>query len=140
MYLVIDLDEEIVRFSTAGHHAPLLQRKHRAQPRQLFEPGEFSGPALLMLEDSHYRLGECELHHGDRLFLFTDGLTELPLKTQPTDEVGVEYICRFLESQPDHELQSLPKAMMHASLACAGKKKFTDDVCVVGIELNGSNS
>ncbi len=67
-------------FTNAGHHAPILM--HADGTHQRLTTG---GGVLGSFPQWQYKRGEVALRSGDRLVLFTDGLTEA------TDAEGVEF-------------------------------------------------
>ena len=70
-YGLVDLERRILQFTNAGHNAPVLTRQDGAQVR-LEEGGLIVGA----FQDSEYRQGQVDLRPGDRLVMFTDGITE----------------------------------------------------------------
>ena len=69
---ILDLKTGSLQFANAGHNPPLLKRAN----------GDFeylktrAGFVLAGMEGVRYRVGELTLCHGDRLFLYTDGVPE----------------------------------------------------------------
>ena len=69
---ILDLTTGKLQFANAGHNPPILKRAN----------GEFeflrtrAGFVLAGMEGVRYRIGELTLSAGDRLFLYTDGVTE----------------------------------------------------------------
>ena len=69
---ILDLTTGNMQFANAGHNPPLLKRAD----------GSFeylrtrAGFVLAGMEGVRYRVGEITLNEGDRLFLYTDGVTE----------------------------------------------------------------
>ena len=69
---ILDIKTGILQFANAGHNPPLLKRAN----------GDFeylktrAGFVLAGMEGIRYRAGELTLCRGDRLFLYTDGVTE----------------------------------------------------------------
>ena len=69
---IMDLQTGILQFANAGHNPPLVRH----------DDGEFaylkmkSGFVLAGMEGMHYQRNEYQLHPGDRIFLYTDGVTE----------------------------------------------------------------
>ena len=69
---ILDLTTGNLQFANAGHNPPLIKRAN----------GEFeylktrAGFVLAGMEGVRYRAGEITLSHGDRVFLYTDGVTE----------------------------------------------------------------
>jgi sigma-B regulation protein RsbU (phosphoserine phosphatase) len=70
-YALVDVEGRTLQFTNAGHNAPVLTRQDGAQVR-LEEGGLIVGA----FQESAYGQGEIELRPGDRLVMFTDGVTE----------------------------------------------------------------
>ena len=69
---IVDINTGKMQFANAGHNPPLLKRAD----------GSFeylrtrAGFVLAGMEGMRYRVGELTLYPGDRLFLYTDGVSE----------------------------------------------------------------
>lgn len=69
---ILDLRTGVVKFANAGHNLPLVRRAN----------GDFeymksrAGLMLAGMEDLPYMEQEMQLEPGDRIFLYTDGVTE----------------------------------------------------------------
>jgi len=70
-YALVDAERRTLQFSNAGHNAPVLTRQDGTQVR-LEEGGLIVGA----FQDSVYTQGQIDLRPGDRLVMFTDGITE----------------------------------------------------------------
>ena len=70
-YALVDAERRTLQFTNAGHNAPVLTRRDGNQVR-LEEGGLIVGA----FQDSTYGQGQIELQPGDRLVMFTDGITE----------------------------------------------------------------
>ena len=69
---ILDLTTGRMQFANAGHNPPLLKRADGS-----FEYLKTrAGFVLAGMEGVRYRVGELTLSPGDRLFLYTDGVTE----------------------------------------------------------------
>ena len=69
---ILDLDTGKMQFANAGHNPPLLKRANGG-----FEYLKVrAGFVLAGMEGMRYRVNEITLSPGDRLFLYTDGVTE----------------------------------------------------------------
>jgi len=79
-YCVLDLKERRISYSNAGHYWPILARSD-GQCRRLATEDVVLGA----LRQWNYHQQEEELRSGDRLVLFTDGITEC------ADDQGVEF-------------------------------------------------
>jgi sigma-B regulation protein RsbU (phosphoserine phosphatase) len=70
-YCTFDNDIGALTFSNAGHYPPILIRADGSVERLV--PG---GPVLGVFPDATYEQGRVAVGAGDRLVLFTDGITE----------------------------------------------------------------
>ena len=70
-YALVDVKRRTLQFTNAGHNAPILTRQDGTQVR-LEEGGLIVGA----FEESAYLQGRIDLRPGDRLVMFTDGITE----------------------------------------------------------------
>ena len=67
-----DLRTNILTYTNAGHMPGLLWD---SQDRNIYELAE-GGPIVGQFSGIKFKQGERRVNHGDRLFLYTDGLTE----------------------------------------------------------------
>jgi phosphoserine phosphatase RsbU/P len=90
-YCVIDTASHKLFYTNAGHDAPMLVRRDGEIVR-LTE----GGPVLGLIPDYVYEVNEVELKPGDRLALFTDGLTEA--RDVDDEEFGEDRLMAILRS------------------------------------------
>lgn len=69
---ILDMDTGALSFTNAGHNYPLLKR--HGKPCEVLKVKH--GLFLAGMEDTVYGQDELRLETGDRLFLYTDGVTE----------------------------------------------------------------
>jgi stage II sporulation SpoE-like protein len=94
-FFLARLDERTLRldFSNAGHNHPIVFRK--AGGREMLERG---GVVVGILEDARFEQGTVSLEPGDRLVLYTDGVTEA---ASPRGELyGEERLYGLVASLP----------------------------------------
>jgi sigma-B regulation protein RsbU (phosphoserine phosphatase) len=70
-YSVLDVRNRTITFTNAGHNPPLLMRRGGDCIRL-----EEGGRVIGAFTDSRYTQREIQLYSGDKLLMFTDGLTE----------------------------------------------------------------
>ncbi len=89
----LDLASGVLRWCNCGHPPPLLIRGHRVLDRALERPPQppLGTPALLAR--AKWEVHEEALQPGDRVLMYTDGVTEL--RTGGDTEFGLE---RFTDS------------------------------------------
>jgi sigma-B regulation protein RsbU (phosphoserine phosphatase) len=86
-YARIDPGAGRLTYANAGHNPPLLVRADGRVDR--LEPG---GTVLGVFADSAYEQGDCPIAAGDRLVLYTDGMTEG--RNRAGEEFGEERIAQ----------------------------------------------
>lgn len=126
---VLDLDTLELTYVNAGHNPPVLRRNN----------GEFSflkinpGFVLAGLEGMMYKEDKISLAKGDRLFLYTDGVTEA---NNPSGELfGDDRLLESLNKNATLPLDQLlggVKASMDAF--SAGAEQF-DDITMMVLEV-----
>jgi len=70
-YGVLDLNESTITYINAGHNYPIILNK-KGKVKRL----KTSGPALGLMKHASYRKEKLKMYSHDKIFVFTDGLTE----------------------------------------------------------------
>jgi sigma-B regulation protein RsbU (phosphoserine phosphatase) len=139
-YMVVDTANGSIRYCAAGHHSPIVIRAGSHEARELRSPTKFGGPALMFFEDPAFKMSEDVLAPGDRILLFTDGLTEMPSAPGGEDDLELEGLLRLVNGLSSEDLPGLVNDVMRAVLANSGLETFQDDVCLIGIEYRKRDS
>ena len=122
-YAVLDLQTRVLHFVNAGHCPPILRRRDGG-----IESLGPTRPVLGFMLDAGFHAERRELAEGDRLLLYTDGVSEA------CDGEGEEFGAERLESLagasapealPEHYHQIMHSVRTHA----AGK--FADDATLM---------
>lgn len=126
VYGVLHLPTGKLELCNAGHLDPFLIR-----PGQGLRPVEGNGnnPALGLLRDLDFVCAEIQLHPGDRLVLFTDGVTEALDRDEQL--YSVERLQRLLETGP----ADIGAALLHDVRTHTGDQDPTDDLTVLVVEI-----
>ncbi|MFE7584813.1 PP2C family protein-serine/threonine phosphatase [Streptomyces gardneri] len=116
-------DRDVARLLSCGHPAPLLQRGAEVTPVEFADP---SLPVNLAgLAENYHRIEEVPFGPGDRMLLFTDGVSET------RDRAGtfypLELRLRGWAREPDAELPGI----LHRDLAAYGVDGLDDDVAAL---------
>lgn len=127
-YGVIDTANRTLTFTNAGHNPALLVRSN-GDCVQL----EVGGSVLGAFPDISYAQGQVELRQGDRLLLFTDGLTEA--LDQHREQFGEEQLIDLLTNHRAKSAEEL-KEILFDTVAGFCNNAFRDDAAllVVGID------
>ncbi len=122
-YCVIDVDLGTLTYSNAGHFPPIVVRADGCVERLT------SGGAVLgVLPEAVYEQGAVNLGTGDRLVLFTDGITEA--RTLSDDEFGDD---RLVELAAQHRACSAPAllARLGETVSAFTGGHFQDDATLM---------
>lgn len=129
-YGVLDLRTLEVRYASAGH-PPGIVVPQRGEARILDATGF---PVGIVAEPS-YLDRAVTLRPGDRLVLYTDGVTEAPDRTG--EEFGSERLLGLLQATREQPLRgSLATALAAVEDWCGGDR-FPDDVSMLAVEVGG---
>src|SRR5467141_2344631 len=92
-YGLLDVNRKTLQYTSAGHNPPILTREDGVQVRL-----EQGGLIVGAFEECVYDQGEIDLRPGDRLVMFTDGLSEAV--NGNGEEFGEERLTRGLGLEP----------------------------------------
>ena len=124
LYGILDGERRTFRYSNAGHLPPILVS--RADAKAL----DAGGAVLGVFPAWSYEDSTVELHAGDRLLLFTDGITEAAdANGREFEETGIAEFARANRSLSAKELNS--RLLAQVSAFCGAQ--FHDDATVLVI-------
>jgi hypothetical protein len=126
-YCVIDTATKILRYSNAGHCFPLLHRS-RGDVEVLGDGGIVLG----IFPNAKYSDVAVQIDPGNKLLLFTDGITEAP--NTSGEEYGEDRLRQELDDDVSGETATLHRKLMQdVSEFCQGN--FADDATLVLISF-----
>lgn len=127
-YGVLDLRTRVLHFVNAGHCPPILRRRNG-----LFESLSPTRPVLgFMLEDG-FRSERLVLSGGDRLLLYTDGVSEATNESE--EEFGPERLTDLVAGPEDETMEQRYAQIMDRVRAHAAGK-FADDATLLLLAVN----
>ena len=132
-YLLLDLASGGIQFASAGHPRPMLLRPGTGA-EWLCAGEELCGPPLAEQQNPAYKAVECRAMPGDAVVLYTDGLCNI--KTALDDAYGAKRLLDSAQSLAGDPLADIFEGLEGDALAFARNRTFTDDVCMVGLELH----
>ncbi len=117
--------------ANAGHEHPVLRRKDG-----LFELIEYRhSPAVATMEGIPFREHEFEIHKGDTLIQYSDGVTEA---TNADNELfGNERLLKALNKDPDADPKILLKNIRSEIDDFVGTAPQFDDITMLGFKYLG---
>jgi sigma-B regulation protein RsbU (phosphoserine phosphatase) len=116
--------EGLLRYVNAGHNPPFVLRGNGDVTRV-----EANGVALGILPDAAFETATLALEPGDRVFLYTDGITEaFDAREQ---EYGEERLLAFLARNRGLADPALIEALKEDVLAFCGPVRPRDDMTLM---------
>ena len=119
--------------ANAGHEHPVIKRKD----------GDFElvvyrhSPAVATMEGIKFKEHEFELHPGDTLFVYTDGVAEA---TNASNELfGTERMLEALNKDKDAPAEQLLKNVKEAIDDFVGEAPQFDDITMLGFKYFGKS-
>ena len=132
-HLVVDLEKKEMTYANAGHPKPFWIHGQNGTVEQLKSADGKSRPALGLFAGSDYLNTTVGIGPGDKVMLYTDGLYGVE---SPTDEQFSQAL--LLEVVRKHQkltCADMFDAVMDAVQVFSGSREFSDDVCLVGMEV-----
>lgn len=129
-YATVDTANMRLRWCNAGHNAPILARADGTTVRL-----EEGGPAFSrLLKSDRYEERELALRPGDRMVLFTDGVSEaMDVNGELFGETRIEELVSDCPGLGASELQ---KTIVDAASAFSGGE-LEDDLTLVVVRITG---
>jgi sigma-B regulation protein RsbU (phosphoserine phosphatase) len=136
-YMTLDRRGGIGRYTSAGHPPPLLRRRTAKRIDRLDQ----SGLLLGVKADQIYREAVFRFDKGDRLLLYSDGLTE------PENQAGVSFgdglLLDLLAGSDDLTAEQFASALLQGVLRwqeTGPEARQTDDVTLVVVDLGNAGN
>lgn len=121
-FAVLNVQEHTLSWAQAGHFSPLILH---ADGNSTYL-AERCGPPLALSGSRHYESSSTNLHPGDRVMMFTDGLVE---RRRENIDVGLMRLAQIAKVHSALQPQELVNA-----LAATVTDRF-DDLAVMCVEL-----
>ncbi len=133
-YCTVDTDLGVLTYANAGHYPAILVRVDGSVERL-----STGGPVLGVFADASYDQRQISIARGDRLILFTDGITEVrPAGIDPQDPRHVEFgEDALIALANDHRSCSAPalQARLSAAVSAFAGGTFQDDATLIVLAM-----
>jgi sigma-B regulation protein RsbU (phosphoserine phosphatase) len=126
-YAQLDGATRRLRYANAGHNAPFVM--HRDGTHERLQEG---GCVLGVFDDQGYELGAAQLTDGDRVVLFTDGVTEA--RNSADEEFGEVRLLRVLEDHRALAPGELQEEILRTVAGFSGGH-WTDDATLLVLSV-----
>lgn len=127
LYGILDLDQRVFCYTSAGHSGPIVIRSGGAQ----IQPP--SPPAIGFFPDARFTETRLDLKAGDRFYLYTDGVFETC--NAKGEQVGENRIASLLAGLRTAPLDSGLSHVVKEVHDWAGGGALTDDLSLVAVEV-----
>ena len=127
-YAQLDGPTRLFRYASAGHNPPFLL--HRDGTHQRLREG---GGVLGVFPNQKFDLGSAQLAPGDRVILFTDGVTEA--NNPAGEEFGEPRLLGLLEQNRASSAGELQKRILNAAATFSGGH-WHDDVTLLVLAVS----
>ena len=127
---ILDTKTGVMKFANAGHNPPLFKKNG-----EKFEYMKTrSGMLLAGMEGIKYRKNQLQLNPGDKLYLYTDGVTEAT--NNNTELYSEQRLLDFVNSLENPEPESLCKLIKEDVDKFVGTAPQFDDITMLAINFD----
>ncbi len=129
-YCRIDMATKKIRYTSAGHIPQILYRRRDNSFRELYSKGMVMGWAnnIKLTEET------IDLEAGDRLILFTDGVTEC--MNSHREMFSDEKLRDFIERNVHLPVELFSKNLIMNLINFSKDEKFHDDLTLIALDIN----
>jgi phosphoserine phosphatase RsbU/P len=128
-YAQLDGPARVLRYTNAGHNAPILLRRDGSHERL-----QAGGGVLGVFPNQAFAVGAAQLAPGDRVLFFTDGVTEV--SDEGGGEFGEERLLRLLQEQREASASALQEKIL-AAAGAFGLGHWQDDATLLVLSVGG---
>jgi sigma-B regulation protein RsbU (phosphoserine phosphatase) len=128
IYGLLNIRSYQLRFTVAGHPAPILFRDG-SPPERL----DAAGMAIGMFDEAEFEESVIQLESGDRLYLHSDGLTE-EMNAQD-EEFGDDRLLAAIADSQGISLQGSVESRVQQVVAWRGGEHLRDDVSLLAVSV-----
>ena len=131
---ILNLTTGHMRCANAGHEYPVIMHvpdltEGASGDYELVK--DKHGLALAAMEDMPYKEYELTLQHGDRLFVYTDGVPEAI--NENTEQYGTERLVKKLNELKEHSMQDTLTEVRQDIQSFVGDAEQFDDITMLGL-------
>lgn len=123
----LDVGAKRLAYTNAGHNAPVVLHRDGSHGRL-----QIGGGVLGVFEDQEYEQGDVELEAGDRLVLFTDGVTEA--RDPDGEEFGEQRLLHLLVENRARSADELQHIILDA-VSEFSHANFEDDATLIVVAI-----
>jgi len=130
---VLNLKTGMLEFCNAGHNPPVFICKENSEVNFLkIKPNM----PIYAFENFKYQKESLQLKKGDRLFVYTDGVTEA--KNEINEFMGNEFTLKLIQKFKNQPFNLLIDDFIKDLRAFTGKAEQNDDITILCVEYKGA--
>jgi phosphoserine phosphatase RsbU/P len=129
-YGVLETGTGLLSYCNGGHNLPFL-----IQNTTVSQVENTSGLLLGKIEPVDFSTKQIQLNPGDRIVLYTDGVTEAMNETQ--EMYDEERLIKYLDSHTARDIDKFVRGIIVDVLKFMGKGSQTDDITLLSLEYRG---
>ncbi|ABZ78527.1 response regulator receiver modulated serine phosphatase [Shewanella halifaxensis HAW-EB4] len=132
IYSVLNIRSGTLSYASAGH-PPMIWLQKQQQRCQFIEQDSFVAG---MFDFAHYQTEQVQLNQGDRIFFYSDGITEAEsLDKQQYSELRLKQLVQELAPNPAKEQT---ETIVNTVKSWCGIEQFDDDISLLTFEWKGN--
>lgn len=128
-YIIYDAEKNSITYSNAGHSRPLFYRRRNDRILALDADGFFIG----IHDDTQYEEKSLRVEKGDRILLYTDGMTEI--KNHNKEEFGESRLAESIRKNRDITGEEFCESLLNEIKKFAPLSERNDDIAFLNIEF-----
>jgi sigma-B regulation protein RsbU (phosphoserine phosphatase) len=127
-YAVLDTKTRVLQYALAGHPPPILVRRNHS-------PQQLTGGSLPIgiAEDEEFEDWSIQLEPGDRLYFYSDGITEA--RNDDEEMLDIEGLMRLIDSTSEGPLQESLANCIKALNQWCQPVPLSDDLSLLALEI-----
>ncbi len=129
MCIYIDFELKLLKVARAGHEPLFIHRRCDDIIHEFMPKGKLIGFST----EPNYELKEISLKSGDRIILYTDGISDFFDKDNPGEKKNFKNLIKKYKDQSAKEFIS--KTVEELKTLSSGQNDFGDDITLVAIDI-----
>lgn len=131
---ILNINTGSVTFVNAGHNPPVITQNGSGFEYLRTRPGF----VLAGMDGIRYKCGSLDLKPGDKIFLYTDGVTEA--NNKENDMYGEERLKDYLNAHCSDSYEDMLKGLRDDISAFADGAEQSDDITMLVLEYKGNGA
>ena len=128
---MIDIKENTITISNAGHYSPIIIKRDSSIKRDL---NCKKGIPIGVIEDASYENNVLSLDECSMICMYTDGVLEI--KNRSKEEYGISRLEKFIKNNYTNNQDVIIEKLKDELKEFSNKDKYDDDILIVMLKNN----